>query len=179
MYLYHYYDKRSGPFRSLTALPKEEACSVLERIKKERPYSFASHRDMDYIVKRCNCEAIVREKAKEKGIIMDIASPHYMVVEACPWLNTWFEEPGEIAISIKDFDTAKVSFTYGDSMPTFSPRVNDGKEYRKKVYTYEEILAVVEKYGMPQEWNANGEKGPERYIEAQVWTNSPIESYLR
>jgi hypothetical protein len=35
-------------------------------------------------------------------------------------------------------DLSTVSFTYGDSHPTFNDRVNDGKEYRKKLYTYDE-----------------------------------------
>ena len=179
MNLYHYYDKRSGPFKSLTALSNEEAFLVLEKIKAQRPDSFTAQRDMDYIIKRSNCEAVVREKAKEKGVIMDIASPHYMVVEACPWLSSWFEEAAEISIPIDEFDTGKISFTYGDSMPTFSPRVNDGKEYRKTVYTYEEILGIIEKYGLPQEWNADGTYGPERYIEAQIWTDDPIERYVK
>ncbi len=169
MHLYHYYDKRSGPFRSLTNLSNEEAFSVLEKIKAERPNSFSAQRDIDYVVKRSNCEALVREQARKKGIIMDIPSPHYMVVEECPWLRTWYEEPEVVVIPLEKLDTRKISFTYGDSMPTFSPRVNDGKEYRKKVYTYEEILEILEKYGLPQEWNADGANGPERYIEAQVW----------
>ncbi len=29
--------------------------------------------------------------------------------------------------------------------PTFSPRVNGGREYRKKLYTYEEILKIIAK----------------------------------
>lgn len=40
MDLYHFYDKRTGPFRSLTKLKPEEAKEVLERIKAERPDSF-------------------------------------------------------------------------------------------------------------------------------------------
>ena len=174
MNLYHYYDKRSGPFKSLTTLNNEEACSVLEKIKAERPNSFSAQRDSEYILKRSKCESVVHDQALKKGIRMDIASPHYMVVEECPWLSSWYEEPEMIAIPIENLDTSKISFTYGDSMPTFSPRVNDGKEYRKKVYTYEEILAIIDKYGLPQEWNADGAHGPERYIEAQVWTDDHI-----
>ena len=177
LYLYHYFDKRSGPFKSLTALAEEDAFSVLERVKHERPSSLAAQRDTDYITKRMNCERIVRKEAENKGIIMDIPSPHYMVVEHSPWLDTWFEEPGVIKIPIEELDTRKISFTYGDSMPTFSPRVTDGKEYRKKVYTYEEILDVIARYGLPQEWNNDGAHGPERYIEAQVWTDDPIMRY--
>jgi hypothetical protein len=51
----------------------------------------------------------------------------------------------ERTIQIDEFDISTVSFTYGDSHPTFSDRVNDGKEYRKKVYTYVEILEIIEK----------------------------------
>ena len=63
MYLYHYYDKRSGPFKSLTALTPDEADSVLEKIKLDRPSSLTSQRDSDYISKRMNCERIVRKEA--------------------------------------------------------------------------------------------------------------------
>lgn len=177
MYLYHYFDRRSGPFKSLTALPKEEAFSVLERIKLDRPSSQTAQRDTGYISKRMNCERIVRKEAENKGIIMDIPSPHYLVVEHSPWLSTWFEDPGVIKIPIEEFDTRKISFTYGDSMPAFSPRIKDGKEYRKKVYTYEEILDIIDRYGLPQDWNDDGSHGPERYIEAQVWTDEPIKRY--
>ena len=104
MYLYHYYDKRSGPFRSLTALTQDEADSVLAKIKQDRPSSLTAQRDADYISKRMNCERIVRKEAENKGILMDIPSPHYLVVENSPWLSTWFEEPGVIKIPIEEFD---------------------------------------------------------------------------
>lgn len=178
MYLYHYFDKRSGPFRSLTALSEAEAFDVLEKIKIERPDSLTAGRDRDYITKRMNCERTVRSEAANKGIIMDIASPYYLVVEHSPWLATWFEDPGVIKIPIEEFDTRKLSFTYGDSMPTFSPLITDGKEYRKKVYTYEEILDIIAGYGLPQDWNNDGSQGPERYIEVQVWTDEPIRRYI-
>ena len=77
-------------------------------------------------------------------------------------------------IDTADLDLSTVSFTYGDSHPTFSARVNDGKEYRKKLYTYDEILGVIEKSGLPQDWNPNGKYGPERYVEAHVWSDRGI-----
>ena len=55
-----------------------------------------------------------------------------------PWLQSWFEDCDHIVIDTADLDLSTVSFTYGDSHPTFSDRVNDGKEYRKKLYTYDE-----------------------------------------
>jgi hypothetical protein len=56
--------------------------------------------------------------------------------------------------------------------------VNDGKEYRKKLYTYDEILEVIAKYGLPQDWNDDGRFGPERYVEAHIWSDDVIGKYL-
>ncbi|MNE03192.1 hypothetical protein D3C80_956870 [compost metagenome] len=62
-------------------------------------------------------------------------------------------------------------------MPTFSPNINDGKEYRHKLYTYDEILIIIEKYGLSQNWNNDGKCGPERYIEAHIWSDKTINKY--
>ena len=59
-----------------------------------------------------------------------------MVVEQSQWLNNWYENSSYIKISIEEFDLKSISFTYGDSHLTFSERVQDGKEYRKKLYPY-------------------------------------------
>ena len=62
-------------------------------------------------------------------------------------------------------------------MPTFN--YDDGKEYRKKVYMYDELLEIIKKYGMPQEWNDDGKYGPERYIEAHIWSDKVIHKYVQ
>ena len=170
MFLYHYFDKRSGPFRSITAVPPEEGRIILEQMKRERPNSMCAKRNFDYIDKRKRCEAVLKREFLAKGGIVEIETPYYMVVEHSPWLSTWYEQGDFLKISVEELDVRKISFTYGDSMPTFSPAVDDGKEYRRQVYTYEEILGLIEKYGLPQDWNDDGSHGPERYIEAHVWT---------
>ncbi|WP_174819739.1 hypothetical protein [Pseudobutyrivibrio xylanivorans] len=88
--------------------------------------------------------------------------------------ESWYEDCDYIEIDTTDLDLNTVSFTYGDSHPTFSDKVNDGKEYRKKLYTYDEILKLIDKYGLPQDWNPDGEFGPERYIEVHVWSDRGI-----
>lgn len=178
MYLYHFYDRRSGPFKSLTKLSREEAEEVIRRINSERPDSMCAARTEDYVDKRRNCEAVLRREFAAKGGIMEISSPHYMVLEFSPWLSTWYEQSEYIRIPVEEFDLRTVSFTYGDSMPTFSDRVNDGREYRKKLYMYDEIVKLIEKYGLPQDWNDDGRYGPERYIEAHVWSDRTINRYI-
>lgn len=42
---------------------------------------------------------------------------------------------------------------------------------------YDEIPEIIEKYGYPQEWNPDGLLGPERYIEAHIWSDDVIAKY--
>lgn len=179
MYLYHYYDKIIGPFRNLSDVSVEEANRVLKEIAEKKPNVQCAKRTPDYMKMREYYENILRTEFQKKGGLIQRNIPHYMVVEHSPWLSTWYENSTFIKIPIEEFDLRTVSFTYGDSHPTFSERVNDGKEYRKKLYTYDEILEVIAKYGLPQDWNDDGRFGPERYVEAHIWSDDVIGKYLK
>ena len=163
MLLYHYYDKKIGPFKNLSDLSIEEANRILLTIKSEKPETMCAKRQGSYIADRRHFEKILRNEFMKKGGKIEREIPHYLVVGECPWLQSWFEDCDHV-----------VSFTYGDSHPTFSNRVNDGKEYRKKLYTYNEIIEIIKKYGLPQDWNPDGLFGPERYVEAHVWSDRGI-----
>lgn len=168
-YLYHYYEKIWGPFVNLSNLSIGDAQEILNMIKNEDKV-FAAHRYDGYLERRTELEKQAREMFIAKGGNPILQSPHYMVVEACPWLETWYIEGEYLKIPITEFEMNTVSYTYGDMFPTFSPSVCDGKEYRNKLYNYEEIMQIIQKYGLPQHWNAKGQYEPERYIEAQVWS---------
>lgn len=178
MYLYHFFDKSVGPFKNLSDLSIEQAKDVLERIKVSKPSSQSASRHDKYVEYRRNCERIIQTEFEKIGGKIYRTPPHYMVVEFSPWLSTWFENCDFIKIPIEEFDLESVSFTYGDSMPTFSPTINDGKEYRHKIYNYSEITKLIDKYGFPQLWNDDGLFGPERYIEAHIWNDDPIKKYM-
>ncbi|MDD2647509.1 MAG: hypothetical protein PHI27_07315 [Eubacteriales bacterium] len=177
MYLYHYFDKETGPFRNLSDLAPDEALRLLETIKLRKPSSKCAQRNDEYIENRRRCESILREKFAEKSGRIERLAPHYMVVGHSLWLSSWYSDSDFVKIPISEFDTRTLSFTYGDSMPTFSPKVNDGKEYRRQLYTYPEILEIIEKYGLPQVWNDDGRFGPERYIEVHVWSDETVSRY--
>lgn len=179
MFLYHYFDKTVGAFANLSELSIEEATEVLRKIKKEKPNVQSAQRDTEYMFRRRMYEDIIKKEFLKKGGIVKRNAPHYMVIEHSPWLSTWFENSSFIKIPIDEFDLRTVSFTYGDSHPTFSPypRDDDWKEYRRKLYSYDEILEIIKKYGLPQDWNDNGKFGPERYIEAHIWSDETIDRY--
>ena len=41
-----------------------------------------------------------------------------------------------------------------------------------------ELHCLQYKYGLPQDWNDDGKYGPERYIEAHIWSDDVIGRYL-
>lgn len=172
-YLYHYYEKDRGPFLNLSDLDIPQAQKILDRIKQENKV-MAIHRYKGYLERRKELEQMAREIFISKGGKPVRKSPHYMVVGKCDWLQTWYNEGEYIRIHLSQFDLDTISFSYGDMFPTFSPRVTDNKEYRKQIYTFNEIIKIMEKYGLPQDWNQDGAFGPERYIEVQIWDDKPL-----
>ena len=177
MLLYHYYEESNGPFQSISDLPDDKAEEVLKRIRTEKPDIFIAKRPDDYLEKRRRFEGILREEFRKKGGLIERDTPHYLAVEAVPFFEKWYEHPSHIEIDTADLDTRTLSFTYGDSHPTFSGRINDGKEYRNRLYTYDEIQVIIDRYGLPQIWNPDFKFGPECYVEVQMWTDRGLEKY--
>ncbi|GGD92073.1 hypothetical protein [Paenibacillus nasutitermitis] len=170
-YLYHYYDESTGPFRNLTDLPPTEAENMLQTIRQLKK-GFASQRSMDYLAIRRSLESKARELFIRKGGMPVRSCPHYMTLGKCPWLAGWYPSGRVLQYALADFDPGSISFTYGDLFPAM--RFQDGKPYRNQVYTVDEIFLVINQFGMPQQWNPLGDQGPERYIEVQVWDDSPL-----
>ncbi|MCU6713205.1 hypothetical protein M6D81_31355 [Paenibacillus sp. J5C_2022] len=174
-HLYHYYDEDIGPFRSLSLLSEEKAHRVFNRIRLEGN-TFASRRSNDYMAIRKELEALAHDQFISKGGKPKSIFPNYMTLETCDWLKTWYKKPKSIVIPWDEFNDDSISFTYGDLFPTM--RYQDDKPYRKKIYTRNEIAELIKKFGFPQIWNMDGNKGPERYIEAQIWDEEIIARYI-
>ena len=173
IHLYHYFERKIGPFVSVSGLSIEEAMIVQSQLTT--PFHI-ENRNKRYYERRKYLEQLVRSMFIEKGGRPVLEVPHYMVIGECPFLATWFEDSAYIKIPIDEFDLQTLSFTYGDTFPTFSERITDGMEYRKKVYLYDEILAMIRKYGLPQDsWDETYESPC--YVEVQVWSDIPINQY--
>ena len=178
MKLYHYFEKEIGPFKSISELPDEEAENILQSIRINKPDIFLSKRPDDYLLKRRRFEEILRNEFIKSGGTPEKITPHYMVVEEVPFFEKWYEHTSCVSVDAEDLDMSMLSFTYGDSHPTFSGKINDGKEYRNRLYNYREIMKIIEKYGLPQIWNPDLNHGPECYVEVQVWTDRGLEQWL-
>jgi hypothetical protein len=175
-FLSHYYEASDGPFRNLSDLPLAEAETLLETIRQGDGRRFAGQRKPDYLAIRRDLETRVRQLFIGRGGRPRRERPHYLILGACGWLLDWYPQGRELRIPLSAFEAGIVSFTYGDTFPAM--RYQDGKAYRGQVYTLAELPALVQQYGLPQAWNAAGKLGPERYIEAQVWADEPLQPYL-
>jgi len=175
-FLAHYYEAADGPFRNLSDLPEAEAEAVLHQIRKAGD-RFASQRAEDYLFVRRGLEEQVRALFTAKGGSPKRMRPQYLIVGECQWLQSWYQQGCELLIPLTTFHKEQISFTYGDTFPAM--RYQDGKPYRRAVYTLAELPELIEQYGLPQVWNADGKHGPDRYIEAQVWDDEPLQPYLR
>ncbi len=174
-FLTHYYERARGPFVNLSDLPLNEAEAVLDAIRR-RGDVFASQRAPGYLRIRRELEDRVRALFIAKGGQPRRERPHYMILDACLWLLSWYTDGCALCVPLAAFDPGTVSFTFGDTFPAM--RYQDGKPYRGQVYTLDELPELIRVHGLPQEWNLDGARGPDRYIEAQVWDDAPIRQYL-
>ncbi|HRW11145.1 MAG TPA: hypothetical protein P5121_38855 [Caldilineaceae bacterium] len=175
LHLYHYYEGRLGPFRNLSDLAVEEAEAVLTAIRQANR-TFAAQRAPDYLTVRRALEDRVRALFIAKGGAPRRVRPHYFTVGACPWLLDWYVEGCVLRLPLSDITPEIISFTYGDTFPAM--RLQDGRPHRGQVYTVTELPALIERYGLPQQWNPAGQAGPDRYVEAQLWDDQPVQPFL-
>ena len=176
MYLYHYFEKERGPFLTTSDLSYNEAVDVLLEINKTNPNLV--HPDMDwFLTRRRKLENVVRQQFIQKGGKPIRQVPHHMTVENCDYMKTWYLEPCYLKIHISEFDVSTISFTYGDMFPVFNTRLDKGEEYRNQVYTYDEIVKIIEKYGLPQSPAKQHEFKSECYVEACIWSDEVVNFY--
>lgn len=173
-YLTHYFERSKGPFLTLSDLPLDDAARIQQELRHTGV--FAGKRDESYLGVRCYLERLVRDLFVSQGGRPQREVPFTMVLGSCRWFSSWYKETEEIRIPIREFDPETVSFTYGDMFPAM--RVLDEKPHRGKVYRIYDLQGLVDTFGLPQDVNPDGKLGPERYIEAQVWSDHPIKQFV-
>ncbi len=178
-YLTHYYKRGRPPFLSLSALPEDEAVRIMRSLYDETVFGARFKDPAQYLHDRKEAEQWVRQKFIEKGGRPCVAHPVYMVFGSSAWISRHArdgEEPiCEMRIPLSAFQPGDVSFTYPDSMISLwfgseKPSEYYLPAYRGKVFTLDEIQAIVGEYGVPEEcWDTHLPDELAPYIEAQGW----------
>jgi hypothetical protein len=187
-YLTHYYKLGTEPFRSLSALPDEEAIKIMVELCDDTPLWSRFKDPVQYLRNRRQTEQWVREEFTAKGGQPRASYPIPMVLGDSKWIvkNAPYPDAhGEVHIPLSVFNEFDISFTYPDSMISLwfgkdKPIEYYPPEFHGKVFTISEILLIVESRGLPEEeWMTNLSSDPAPYIEAQVWNHEPLLEYKR
>ena len=178
MHLYHYYEKKRGPFLTVMDLPRDDAVKVFQSVEYG---DLPRLPDIEwFLTRRSELENTVRELFIQKGGKPERKHPHYMTIGTADCFlapKSWYIEPEFLRIDIGEFDLSTVSFTYGDMFPVFNPNLDKGEEYRNSVYTFDEITKLIEKYGYPQDWEGVARTQIQRmlkYVEAHIWSDGVV-----
>jgi hypothetical protein len=177
MYLYHYFEKGRKPFLNLSDLTNEDAIRLHAKLSTENE-NFAKRDDNgQYMIQRRTVEERAYSSFKRKGGKPQRKRPHYMILDTKAWEKCeWFIDFDVIKIPIDEFDRDTISFTYGDSFPTFKPIFAEEPEY--DLYLYHEILDIIKERGMPPQGDKENLTWLDPwYIEAQVWSDEAINKY--
>jgi hypothetical protein len=187
-YLTYYYERGTEPFRSLSALPDEEAIKIMEELCDDTPFGARFKDPVQYLRNRRQTEQWVREEFIAKGGQPREAYPIPMVLGSSKWMVKVAPDKelhAEIRIPLSVFTEYDVSFTYPDSMISLwfgrdKPPEYYLPDYHGKVFTLSEILSIVESKGLPEEaWETHLPSNLAPYIEAQVWNHKLLLEYKR
>ena len=177
MFLYHYFEKERGPFLTISDLSDEDAIILQDKLKEGDNILVKRDFDGNYLKQRKIIENWLYETFLEKGGKPKRKTPHYMIIGETDQCKTWYKCIDHIKIPLNEFNKDTISFTYGDSFPTFiSPQFGDKSEYRLNVYTNDEIWGIIEKYGWLK-WTEDTPFHQPSYIEAQIWDDEIIMKY--
>ena len=187
-FLTYYYMAGTLPFRSLSALPDEQAIEIMCSLYEETVLWSRFIYPAGYLHDRRETERWVREQFRIKGGDPRETCPVHMVLGASQWLVKHGPQDGsgaEIRIPLSVFTERDVSFTYPDSMISIwfgrdKPDAFYLPELHGSVFTVSEIIAIVAAKGMPEEdWDVNLPDDLAPYIEAQVWNLEPLQAYAQ
>lgn len=189
--LLHLYAKGGEPFRSLSALPDEEALALMRRFYQ--PDSVYWNRFEDpagYLQARRQVEAWLRQAFIARGGQPQEMHPVYMVLGRTSWMDAALNAATlattcAIEVPLSLFTAADISFTYPDSMVSAMLAADKDPryylpEFHGQVFTLAEMLAIIEERGLPGEmWGNNLPGSWANYVEAQVWNRELLMHYVQ
>lgn len=177
-YLTRYYQKGEYPFMSLNDLPFKEANKVKQAHCLKNGIGLFYAQD-DYLIHRREIERWIYQELRRLGGRPEIGVPVYMTLGESPKgefdIRIDLQKNGEeIRIPLQEIDLSAVSFTYPDSMYEFivdadGNIISGGRTNTPKVYRYEDLPSVIQKYRIYDEYRFN--------IEAQVWNREMLYKY--
>lgn len=186
--LYHYFEAGTPPFRSLSELSDTDFALEMERIGEQpiKTNRFTSpEMRRYYLYFRRQTERLASEKFSHKGGRPEIEAPRYLTLGPVKWFYDWYTQADEVRLPIGDLDPLTLSFTYPDSMTSFllaegsfEPYKPFAQPHHGEVFTLQELPALIQELGMPDEDDPINQQFGNRIVEAQLWSLAPLSPWI-
>jgi len=179
MILTHYYHKDDYPFQNLSCLSEEEALRAIRGLHDRTGLVYRRFKEPHgYLKQKRETESRLRSEFIHKGGKPASTCPHYFVVEQAIWIEEGYDgQSNKLQVPISAFSPEYVSFTYPDSMVSYwlqsqTDKIYYHPEYHGQVFSFDEIIGIIDKFGIPQEeWRTEEARKYDLFIEAQVWNS--------
>jgi len=167
----HNYHPDRGPLRNICDLPDEAAERILDNIRAAGTARLRA----SYLRKRRVTEAwLIAERTRRLGPPRLPRPLYFFLGDFADGLDP--SRPQSVVLPLAALAPEMLTFTYPDSMASFSLARRDGhaadrKPHHGRVFILEEIRALVADEGLP---DPRGDARFDRFIEVQVWDDTPL-----
>lgn len=173
----HNFHPDRGALQNICCMPNEDAERIISSIRR------AGHAYLkeNYLVRQLRTEDwLITERIRKIGET-PLARPIYFFLGnmADGWDKS---RPASIVLPLAMFDLDKITFTFPDSMescPQAGARGHSGGPWHGQVFTFAEITEMVARHGFPDPALPRDHRGPNAFIEVQVWDNRPFVEIFR
>ncbi len=186
----HYYPAGDPPFRNLSDAHEEDLPAILNALAARRSAGSKRVFGRRYMQFRRQTEEKMRRLFIAAGGRPERKAPHYFILGTSEWFANLYPETRQIRLSLNDLDPNTTSITYPDSVVSmrlgaaFGLPVDPVCPYHEQVFQLSELDNIIKKYGMPTDVSDDDEytdyhlKEFERYIEVQIWSDTPVAAWL-
>ncbi|TXJ09191.1 MAG: hypothetical protein E6Q28_15930 [Afipia sp.] len=169
----HNFHPDRGAFRNVCSLPAEDAGRIIASI---RLGGHAYLRE-DYLRRRMQAEKWLIAECRRKIGAPPRSRPIYFFLGnmADGWDKS---RPASIVLPLAMFDPAVITFTFPDSMTScpYLTQADPGSgPWHGRVFSRDEIEDLIATHGFPDPGRPREQRGPDAFIEMQLWDDEPLE----
>jgi hypothetical protein len=179
--LTHYYRPFASPLQSISRLSEREVAEVLAQLAAHEPLPFRLTHST-YLSERRRIEEKMRVRFVEKGGSPRLPRPHYFVLGE---FSLW-EADGSLKVQtpLGSIEPESLSFTLTDSVFNYRPNNLRGipippRAYHGELFRLDELQQELGRHDLPtDDWRSDPDRRFEVYVEAQIWSDEPIQHLL-
>jgi len=190
-YATHYYPADNRPFQNLSELSDSSRNALIEELALRRSSEPGYRRVFGpkYMDMRLKTEAKMRDLFCRVGGQPERQAPHYFVLGTSPWFENLYAETKSVTLPLDALPHERTSVTYPDSFAA----MRLGEEFglppepehpaHNRVFRLDDLPGLIHDYGLPVDESTDDYENYHRrafkkYIEIQLWCDTPVKEHL-